>query len=426
MWMKKDAKGREGQALADTALDRPSLGLGSFLEDRKGTVAVVFAVALPVVIAGAGYGVETAFWHYEKLKVQEMADVAAHAGAIERRAGNTSSIYSSALAAAADNGYSASSDALVVNAPPTTGAFTGGNAVEAFASRTLPRFFSNIFTDKPMVVKARSVSSYGTAGNACVLALDASAARSAYFSGSSSVTFEGCNVMANSTAGDSVYVAGASHLRTPCIMTAGGVELNSGAALTTCAAPMTGLPPVADPFKDLPEPTPPAGPCKNDSGSNLTPGVYCGGMTLKGNVNLAPGTYFVNGGTLKSNASANVTGNGVTFYLYNNAGVSLNGGANFNVSAPTTGSYSGMLFFGSRSNTSGAVTINGGATSRATGAIYFPKQSVSYLGNFSGENGCTQVVANTVSWSGNTTVSVDCTAAGMPPISVGSVVKLAE
>jgi hypothetical protein len=137
--------------------------------------------------------------------------------------------------------------------------------------------------------------------------------------------------------------------------------------------------------------------------------------------------YHIDGGNLKVNAGAVVNGTGVTFFFSNGGSFDLNGGATMNVAAPTSGTYSGMLMFGSRTNSAaGEVKINGTAQSKMTGAIYFPANPLQYQGNFSGNNGCTQVVAKRVTWTGNTTVSVDCTAAGMPPISVGGVVKLAE
>ena len=410
-----------------------------FAGDRKGTVAIVFALAVPVVVAAAGYGVETAYWHYEKLRVQEMADVAAHAGAIERRAGKSyAEMYAAAVAAAVQNGYRVSDgegeagaevDDLDLNETPTSGAFAGGNAVEVFVHRKLPRFFSGLFTESEMWVQARSVSRFGTAGNACVLALHPNVARAADFSGSSSVTFEGCNVMANSTAADSVYVNGAGSLRTPCIMTAGGVTLNAGATLTTCAAPMTGLPPVADPFKDVPEPVPNE-PCRPASHFGLTNGGhFCSNINISGTVSLPPGVYTFDGATLKVNGGANVSSQsgGVVFHFMNGGTMDFNGNATMNIAAPTSGPYSGMLMFGGRDNAAaGEVKINGTASSKMTGAMYFPKNHLQYQGNFSGNNGCTQVVASSITWTGNTTVNVDCTDAGMPPISIASVVKLAE
>jgi len=56
--------------------------------------------------------------------------------------------------------------------------------------------------------------------------------------------------------------------------------------------------------------------------------------------------------------------------------------------------------------------------------IYAPDASVSYIGNIGGVNGCTQIVAKTVSWSGSATFSDNCSSAGMSPVQVGSVVRL--
>lgn len=397
-----------------------------FSSDKKGAVAVVFALSMPVMIAGAAYGVETTYWHYEKLRLQQMTDVASFAAAVARRTGaDNAAITAAGVGAAGDNGK-LSDDEVTVNPTPTEGAYTGGDAVEVKSSRKLRRYFSALFSKDKVVVKARSVSAFTTAGNACVLALDPVAGRGAEFSGSSVVELIGCNVMANSQQPAAVYVGGSSRLRTPCIMSAGGVSLNSGATLTSCAAAMTYLPPVADPFRLVAEPTPPTGNCLNGNGATLNPGKYCG-LSLKGTVNLNPGVYYMNGGDFRVNANALVKGSGVTIYFYNNATLTLNGNATIQLSGPTSGTYKGLLFFGSRTTyNTGDVVMNGTADSLMTGALYFPKQQIRYQGNFSGVNGCTQVVANTIIWTGNTTLKVDCRAAGLPPITVGGVVKLAE
>ncbi|TAK35665.1 MAG: hypothetical protein EPO30_11795 [Lysobacteraceae bacterium] len=61
-----------------------------------------------------------------------------------------------------------------------------------------------------------------------------------------------------------------------------------------------------------------------------------------------------------------------------------------------------------------------------TGALYFPSRDVQYNGNFSGLNGCTQIVSRTVNWSGSTAISADCSDYGVRPIPVLSLVKLTE
>jgi hypothetical protein len=96
------------------------------------------------------------------------------------------------------------------------------------------------------------------------------------------------------------------------------------------------------------------------------------------------------------------------------------------LSAPTSGNYSGVLFYGDRTGTSASSTFNGTATSLLTGAIYFPRQQVNYLGNFSGKNGCTQVVADTIQWSGNSSINQDCTPFGFKDIPAAPSIAIVE
>jgi hypothetical protein len=107
--------------------------------------------------------------------------------------------------------------------------------------------------------------------------------------------------------------------------------------------------------------------------------------------------------------------------------VSMNGNATVNLSAPTSGTYGGVLFFGDRTNTDSATnTFNGTPSSHMTGAIYSANQAIKYLGNFSGTNGCTQIVGKTVEWNGNTTISSDCSAYGMKTIPASLLIYMAE
>ena len=81
---------------------------------------MVFALALPLVVGGAGFGVETTYWYYRSMQLQAAADAAAHAGAIERRAGSDEgAVEAVAVMAAGENGFDAGSGAAEVNAPLT-------------------------------------------------------------------------------------------------------------------------------------------------------------------------------------------------------------------------------------------------------------------------------------------------------------------
>ena len=397
----------------------------SFLRETKGNIAIATAFMLPLLAGAAGFGVETAFWYHKDLELQQAADKSAYTAAIEKRAGsNTATILSAVTAIATDNGYEPGT--LAVLYPPTMGVYKANTkAIEVDLSIKLPRYFTGLFFDDKVGESVRAVALLQDASNACILALSKTASRAAQFSGSADLKLKGCTVMSDSIASDSIRVQGAAKLSADCLIAVGDTYLTAGAKTTVCPAPITQAPPVADPFASLAIPTVSGNKTVGNGNSVIQPGNYTSGMNISGTRTMQPGIYVVSGGDFKINANANITGTGVTIYLKAGTNVSINGNATVNLSAPTTGTYAGMLFFGDRTGT-GSVTFNGTAASKFTGAIYFANQDIKYLGNFSGNGGCTQVVGNTVDWSGNTTINQDCTAYGMKTIVAMQTVKLVE
>jgi Flp pilus assembly protein TadG len=391
------------------------------LRDCGGNVAIMFSLSLPLLIGGLSLGVESGYWYFRQASLQGAVDAAAYAAALEARAGSDSAtILAAAKKAASSNGYVVATGTISITGPYASGS---GWAVKVVLQRAEKRYFSQIFYDKTITTAAKAIASYTTAANACVLALDKSASQAVLFSGNSNLSLTGCNVMSNSIAADSVASQGSAAVTAPCIMAAGGTSLTTNVTLTSCTSPMTQLPQAADPYKSVPPPTA-SGNCKNSNGNTLQPGNYCSGLNLSGTVNLNPGVYYVSG-DVKINANANIHGSGVTIYLAGSSSVTMNGNATVTLSAPTTGTYSGILFYGDPNGSSSVVEkFNGTAASLLTGAIYFPNQEVDYLGNFSGAGGCTQVVARKVQWTGNAHVAVNCSAYGMQAVPVSSVVKL--
>lgn len=398
--------------------------LTGWSRDERGNVAVMFALMLPLIVGGAAFGVETTIWYQARLNLQNQADAAAFSAVLDKKAGRDSTVMTaSATKAAADNGFATGSGTIVVNSPPQSGA-SGATAVEVILHTTSPRYFSALFTKTPVSLTARAVAKYITSGQACVLALNGTASGAATFSGSSSLTLNGCSVMANSTAPAAINMNGnAATLSAQCLYAVGGVSTNNHVS-QTCGAAVTGVSPVADPFGGLPEPTDPTA-CKAVSSAALTPGNYCSGFDINANTTLAPGVYIISGGAFRLNGNKSLTGSGVTFYIKSDVAVTINGNFTIDVSAPTSGTYAGMLFFGARNNTN-TQKFNGTATSHLTGNLYFADAPVEYSGNFSGLNGCTQIVADTVTWTGNTSINVNCSAYGMGTIPTTSTALLTE
>jgi hypothetical protein len=109
----------------------------------------------------------------------------------------------------------------------------------------------------------------------------------------------------------------------------------------------------------------------NSGASTFFPGVYCGGITLNANATATfnPGLYIINGPVVIG-ASDTVTGSGVTFYFENNSWTS-NGAASMNLTAPTTGTYAGILFFQAHGDTDTFI-LDSNTTSVAQGTFYLP------------------------------------------------------
>jgi hypothetical protein len=137
-------------------------------------------------------------------------------------------------------------------------------------------------------------------------------------------------------------------------------------------------------------------------GGNLVfnPGVYCGGISitaaLLSNITFNPGTYILTDGpgflgvtqgglTITLSLLSNIQATGVTFYNTGTVGsISITAPAalslsNFNMSAPTSGQYAGVLFFQDPADTAtGTFLVSLAQGSVMDGAIYLPSATVSY------------------------------------------------
>jgi len=391
-------------------------------------VTMIVSLAAPMLVGAGALSVETGYDYFKHNSLQSAADAAAYAGALERRAGHDSTAATNAARSAAlANGWSSSSGTIQVYAPPTSGAYAGQTGVEVRLAQSVPRFLTAIYNSRPIQEQVRSVAIYRAVANACLLALNPTASKALQVQGNSNLTLQGCDVMTDSIADDALNVWGSARLSAECAVSAGGITNKAGLTLSGCPGGIVQAPRAADPLAGLAIPaTGPVRSVPNGGGTiNLSPGWYSGGMDLRGNVNLAAGVYYVSGGTFKINANAVVNGSGVTIYLASGSQVSMQGNSTVRLYAPTSGTYKGVLFFGSPS-ASGTNTFNGDNTSSLTGDLYFPSQEVDYIGNFSGSGGCTHIIADTIHWNGNASLNVNCGAQSMIPIPARQAVALVE
>jgi len=418
--------------------------LQAYTRNQKAAVAVMASLILPVLVGGMALGTEASYWYLSQRKLQQASDLAAYAAATQLRSGRDAvQMEDAAEVVATRSGARAGTDIIAMDHPPTNGVFSGDDqAVEITLTRSQIRYFTLIYSTENVAISARSVAAIRGGGDACLLALDPTAGGAITVTGSSIVTFDGCDVATNSNAENAFLMSGgAVEMTTGCVNSVGGAVTTGNLNLTDCAAPREQAPVVEDPYADVPQPAV-SGSCssssvgKNNKATVVTPSEtsangtpvrrYCGGLTVRGNVHFNPGLYIVDGGSLRVNASALVTGSDVTFFLTNGAEIAFNGNATLNLNAPTSGDLSGILFFGDRSDVGVGHLINGTAASTLSGAFYTPSADLDYRGNFTGSNGCTQVITRRISFSGNSALTVDCTAAGTRRIAVDETIALVE
>jgi hypothetical protein len=158
-----------------------------------------------------------------------------------------------------------------------------------------------------------------------------------------------------------------------------------------------------------------------NSATVLAPGRYIGGIGISnGAVTLMPGVYYMDhGGFSISNGS--VTGQNVMIYNDPDSGgsekVDLTGG-NFNLSAPVTGPYQGIVLFQARGAGGVRVSIAASVSSQMLGTVYAPSSPVDVAGS-GGTIVGSLLIADTVKVTGSGDFNVDWN--GSPPPAVSDI-----
>ena len=336
--------------------------------------------------------------------------------------GSASTSFNSACMLAAANGFTTSGIDTVSVAAGTSNPVPGvSGPTPAYwatvrVSEALPALFGMAFARGGFTPGAIATAGAMTSPGAgsCIYVLDPSAA-DAFEAGNGAAVQIGCGVYVDSNnASAAMYVTGGASVQASTINVVGGFKKDNGG--TTSVTPTTGAASVPDPFINLPAPAV-SGSCQS---GNFTawqatpytpaPGTYCGfsvgnGMALQ----MSGGTYIINGGTFSIQGGSTVTTTGgVLIYLTGGATVNIANGANVTLSAQTSGTYQGVVFYQDRTIASpGSSTFAGGASMNLTGSLYFPHGTLD-VNNGSGTTGTAMaIVADMVNFQGGAHLLAD-------------------
>jgi Flp pilus assembly protein TadG len=398
--------------------------LARFARDQSGSYLIIGALMTPVLVGFVGLATDYGIWTYTHQSAQSAADSAAVSAATDGQAANAT-VQAGAVAALYGFADGVNGATVTVNQPPKSGSrATVANAIEVIITQQKAPLFSAAFISRPLTISARSVA-VPNVGTGCVIALDSTASGAIKVQGSSQVNLQNCNLYDNSSSASALTVGGSATVTALSVGVVGGT---SGASSITAADGIkTGLAPTPDPYAAVS--FPPFFGCDQNnlsvnSSITLSPGVFCGGLSVTAGavVTLNPGIYYMDRGSLSVEGNATINGAGVTivFTSGNNnnwATASISSNANINLTAPTTGPTAGIVIFGDRNMPVGIpFKMTGGSTQNLGGAIYLPKAALNYAGGSGASNGCTQIVADTLNWSGNSSLSLNCSGYATKPI----------
>jgi len=439
-------------------------------KSEEGSVLIFMALAMVVIVSFVGLAIDVGNLRNTKRRLQSAVDAAALAAALEVSACNgtnaCSAMQTAAKSALSENGFPGStvmtgcgatpgpSLTIMVNNPPCIQGANDPNSgntsyVEVYASESVPTYFASALGFSKFTVPARAEAKKTPNPN-CIWALDSSGGNAFSVDLLASVN-SACGIFDESSASNALSCNLFAAINASQVNVVGGVESFLCFSQTT---PTTGVsvPSPADPLANLPKPTVPACGSTTSPPYHGSPGAlqivgtatlypdqaYCGGITIMptANVTFMPGTYVIKSvgqqGGLTIYLLSNVTGTGVTFYNLGPVGginfvapsVTLGG---VNLSAPTSGTYSCILFFQDPQNTTGAYMI--GSTSWNTkleGTYYFPTAKVQYLASLAVKYNMLvakdiEFMALTFASSSNFTNDYSAIAAGCPIYGGGSV-----
>jgi putative Flp pilus-assembly TadE/G-like protein len=379
--------------------------------------ALIFTAAALVVLMGfAGLAIDMGVMRHDKRLQQTAADAAAIAGASNWAFGG---VTSGAQDAASRVGYTDNGGGEVsncvgaavgticvqVNNPPcgvacggpVTGPHNGQDGyVEVLVADVHPTYFMKILGINSETITARAVATNlgGGAGNGCLYTLGPPSSGNEGISGSGTLNASTCGIVDNGE-----YDGSVPSVTADTFAVSGSSKGKSATCTTPGPCPTYDTPATSDPLGYLTPPpvqAPTFGMVTTAGTQTLQPGTYSS-ITIGNNstVTLNPGIYYIDGsGGVSSNGTATVQGTGVMLYFTNGASIDTVGSgnqvSNIQLSAPTTGSYAGILMYQDRADTNtgpgpnNGPTLGGDDNSFFKGALYFPEDQLTFIGNTTG------------------------------------------
>jgi hypothetical protein len=434
-------------------------------KSEKGSTLIIVGGALPLLVGAAGLATDTISWALWKRQLQRAADSAAIAGVYQR----VDEDDEDAVETAVENDITLNHHTGIglLNEPDIDLLADNGDMqdqvrVALEVQRSLP--FSSMFMASAPVIRAVSTAaSVPGSDEYCVITLEPSATKSGITIGGNTKISMDCGMISNSPSANSALANGNSSSVTASVIAAvGGVQASNNWDVDKYDPYATA---VEDPYGNVnPTASELAGCASNPPAFNESTVVAAGTTSLcvssisigsgKTNAPMSNGQQLNNVTIYVTGRNANTAGSVVlhgalncttcTIVLTNKATTDptakigtfdMQANATLDISAPTTGPYRGIAVFQDRraqdtNGTGSPNKFNGGGDQVVEGALYFPRQSVTYNGNGTAAAVCTRFVSRRIIFTGNSAATntfangASCGHVGLDPIGGGRRVRL--
>ena len=405
------------------------------LRSEHGQQFILVALLLPFLIAFLGLVVDIGKVFVHQRRVQNAADAAAvAAGMVLYTQGRTVAV-NTATYYATRNGYTDNGGTVRVwpTQPPASGAYAGNvKYIQVEVQEEVTPIFAAVVWNGKFTLHAKATAGYkNVAVGADLWALKDTPTCDGYIS----MTMNGNTgkiraitgvVQVNSPCNNAVY-AGNGDVSARVINISGPNYSRKPNSIFTPAATLN-APPIPDPFAELATPST-AGCLSRDSNpvnGKYLPGNYnlntftpASGIVFDGSGGECNGVFRFYNGTLNYTGSQPLTVTNGMFY-FEDGGLILGGTSAMVGTAPTTGTYAGMLIFVARNNTS-TVYLHGSpvancsqAAANVRGIMYAPAGRLNVQGT-SDQCYAGALLGWTIEQNGNATTTLVTYPGTIPP-----------
>jgi len=332
--------------------------LASFKRARSGNVALIAALATPVVLGCMALALDSVNAWSTSDNLQAAADGAALAAAHELPLRSTNQ---ATITTVVEN-YAHANVARTTRLTQISSTILDNRAgVRVELSARLDSIFGNLFRPDGYAPHVTATARLSGGAPLCALALESSQPNAVRLDRSAHIMAPNCAVVSNSTSPQGMSVINSAQIRATMICSAGGT---AGGSSGYSPQAITDCPVIPDPLEGRPEPA--AGGCDHllvlqvVGNVNLRPGVYCGGITVLpgATANLAPGVYVIKNGPLLVLGNGALVGRNVGFYFVGDLSVmNLSANSRIDLTAPRDGDMAGFLFFANRVLLTGSLNL---------------------------------------------------------------------